>query len=295
MPENKTLSYLVLEEPLDPDRQESLMERMEDLVDSIRSIGLRQPITVEDLENGSFRVWAGHRRSIACTILQITDIPAIVYPKAHPDLEKVKHHENSERNPLTVGEECRKYARLWSEKGMGVEQIAAYLGVKMGRVQVLLDIACGDPQVYGLVQEGKLSLAQATNINKIDHGGYRLQAIELATVHEFGGEAIRKWYQEEKRKSVVAGVPDATVPGLVAIPVQYDVGSDLCNLGGEQTPLLESRLYRICNDHYNVVLKGLERVGQLYQIEQAGLLPDYMALVRRAERLMNDGRDTLDS
>lgn len=290
MAEYKLLSYEVLEEPVNAHRTDSLMHNMEELVSSIRDVGLIEPIVVEDLNNGKYRIWAGHRRSIACTILQKLDIPAMVYPQSDPALERIQFDENRKRNRLTDAEEIRVYMQFWQERQMGVEQIAAFFDVAVSRVQQRLDIAAGDPHVYSLLQEGKLSVAQAAVISRIDHGGYRLQAIELATQHEFGGQAIHKWWQEEKRRGVVAGVPDATVPGLVAIPQQFDVGTDLCNLGGEQTPLLESRLYRICNDHYNVVLKGLERVGQIYQIEQAGLLPEYMALVRKAERLMQDGR-----
>lgn len=289
MAEYKLLSYEVLEEPVNAHRSDSLMHNMEELVSSIREVGLIEPIVVEDIGNGKYRIWAGHRRSIACTILQKLDIPSMVYSQGDVALERIQFDENRKRNRLTDAEETRVYLDCYRSRSMGIEQIASYFGVPQSRVQQRLDIACGDPHVYELMQAGKLSVAQAAVISRIDHGGYRLQAIELAIEHEFGGQAIHKWWMEEKRRGVVAGVPDATVPGLVAIPQQFDVGTDLCNLGGEQTPLLESRLYRICNDHYNVVLKGLERVGQIYQIEQAGLLPEYMALVRKAERLMQDG------
>jgi hypothetical protein len=50
--------------------------------------------------------------------------------------------------------------------------------------------------------------------------------------------------------------------------------------------LMESTFYRICIDHYNRILEAFERWGEYAKIEEAGLLPQYKALLRQANALM---------
>jgi len=51
---------------------------LDEMVESVRNIGVNVPITVRKSENGEYQIISGHRRKRACDILGIKEIPCIV-------------------------------------------------------------------------------------------------------------------------------------------------------------------------------------------------------------------------
>lgn len=293
MPEYKVISYEQLEEPEHAHRSESLMHRMDELKNSIRELGLVEPIIVEDLQNGTYRVWAGHRRSIACTLLQKTDIPAMVYERNHPALERIQFDENRKRNRLTDAEETRVYHQFLTERGMGVPEIATFFDVPASRVQARIDVACGDPGVYEHVQAGRLSISQALEINRFESQGFKLHAIERCLQEGCGAEVIRRWRVEIQRKGVEAAVQDVEATWRDHVPDQIPVGMDECHIGPHLVPLLDRKIYPICHNHYNVFIEGLEALGKLRIIEEAGQKAFFNALLDKSERIVEEANADL--
>ena len=51
---------------------------LDEMVESIKNIGVNVPITVRKSENGEYQIISGHRRKRACDILGIKEIPCII-------------------------------------------------------------------------------------------------------------------------------------------------------------------------------------------------------------------------
>src|SRR5262245_13826363 len=144
MPKHMEVSVEALEAPDEPDRQHSIMEGMEELVADIRAHGLLNAICVEDLEDGRYRVFAGHRRSIAVTILQWDKVTCNVFPKGDPAIERMKASENMKRTQLTEAEEALVYRRTMERENKEPREIAMYYDRPLSRVQELIDVSLGD-------------------------------------------------------------------------------------------------------------------------------------------------------
>jgi ParB-like chromosome segregation protein Spo0J len=73
-----------------------------DLIESIKSLGLLQPIVVTT-EN---KLIAGHRRLASCRRLDMTEVPVVVAEHIHDavDLLKAERDENTCRKPMTASE-----------------------------------------------------------------------------------------------------------------------------------------------------------------------------------------------
>lgn len=284
-----------LVEPETPQRKETLLERMDELRDSIRMNGLQQPIGVLSLADSTYRILFGHRRSIAVTQLGWEFIPAMVYQPNEADGDKLMGAENYHRNAVNDAEEARYYARILPTYPEGTIGMARELNVPQSRIERLLLCLEGDPKCFEEMAKGNISLAQAWEINKFESPGYRLQAIERCLVDKIGGETLRKWRQDIQKQGLDRSAAEQQVTW--ATP-QQPIGQepmDNCCIGNHMVPLLARKIYPICHQHYNVFLQGLECLGRETTLQEAGLYKQYLRLVQEAEGEEPDGRNTIRS
>lgn len=260
--EFKLVPVKFLDEPDQPDRKDSIMENMEELVNDIRSNGLMNPICVEELSPTSYRVFAGHRRSIAVTILQMEQVMCHVFPAGHPAIERMKASENMKRNQLTESEEALVYKRVHEREGQSPQDIAMYFDRPVQRVLDLIDLANGDPRVFDLLGRGEISRAQALEINRFKTEPYRLAAIEQAVKHGLKAPGLKRWRQgiEDYGGEVQLPSPEEILRSMA--PGSIDEPHQICMFGNHSALLRHSKHYIICSEHWDLVIQGLEALNR---------------------------------
>ncbi len=82
-------------------RQSISQQELEELADSIRSVGVLQPILVRPLGDGKYEIIAGERRSRAAAIAGLEKIPALVTTANDETVDKMHLAENTHRVNLT--------------------------------------------------------------------------------------------------------------------------------------------------------------------------------------------------
>jgi ParB family transcriptional regulator, chromosome partitioning protein len=154
-------------------RKEFLEEELEDLVESIQTLGLLQPIIVRPHGDG-FQIVAGERRWRAAQKAGLTSIPAIVKNLNNRDTLQIALVENIQRQQLTPLEEAEGYNNLINEFNMTQEEVADLVGKKRSSVTNVLRLLTLDPEVQRQVQNGKLSLGHAKVILGVkDHSAQK--------------------------------------------------------------------------------------------------------------------------
>jgi ParB family transcriptional regulator, chromosome partitioning protein len=267
MPTHKMVPVQSLEEPENPMRTETIMEGMDGLVADIASNGLINPITVRDLGDGRYRVIAGHRRSIAVTILKWEQVAATVYADGESLDDSLMAAENLHRTQVNPREEAVMYRRLLAGSEHGVLGLSMRLNVPQSRIENLLSLTEGDENVLQLVGEGKLSVAQALEINRFETPVYRQMATEQAVRHGLKAEGLRRWRQDVKNGGGEQQVQDI-ISNLHAIaPAEVKEPMQVCQIGDHPAPLRLSKHYIICSEHWDMFLRGLEA---LRREEEAG-------------------------
>ena len=109
-------------------------DKIKELADSIKELGLQQPVGVYEPVNGKYEFRFGQRRILACRKLGLTTIMAVM--KKRPALERdatIDHLysncvENLQRKNPTFPEYGRAISRLHDELKIPLEDIAAKLG-----------------------------------------------------------------------------------------------------------------------------------------------------------------------
>ena len=109
-------------------RQEFDEDALDELVASIREVGLLQPVVVREAEPGRFELVMGERRWRASQRAGLTDIPAIVRATADDDLLRDALMENLHREQLNPLEEAAAYQQLLDDFGATHEELARRIG-----------------------------------------------------------------------------------------------------------------------------------------------------------------------
>src|SRR3990167_6112557 len=85
------ISIDLIDDPEQPIRSDLTPASVEDLVVSIKQVGIIEPIVVKPV-NGRYEVIAGHRRLFACKIGKLVDVPCYVRRASKEQTEMLKIH-----------------------------------------------------------------------------------------------------------------------------------------------------------------------------------------------------------
>jgi ParB-like chromosome segregation protein Spo0J len=115
-----------------------------ELADSIRELGVMDPLHVERLPSGRFLLIAGARRRRAALLVGLTEVPVIVYVSVPQALRTaLQLAENLKRKSLTPAELKAGYRRLIEELEGDVPAAARLLALTPRR---LYQVLSGKPQ-----------------------------------------------------------------------------------------------------------------------------------------------------
>jgi ParB family transcriptional regulator, chromosome partitioning protein len=192
-------------------------DTLDELVTSIREVGLLQPIVVRDAGEGRFELVMGERRWRAARMAGLTAVPAIVRETGDDQMLRDALLENLHREALNPLEEAAAYGQLLADFECTHEQLATRVGKSRSHVSNTLRLLGLPPAVQRRVAAGVLSAGHARALLGLDDPeaierlaarivaeGLSVRAVEeLVAVGEVGdrGKARRR------------GAP-ADVPGL---------------------------------------------------------------------------------
>ena len=109
-------------------------DALEELADSIRTLGLIQPITVRRKGDGRYQIISGERRFRACRLAGMQMIPAYIRDTNDQGMLEMAIVENIQREDLDPIEVALSYQRLIEECNLTQEQMAVRVGKKRASV-----------------------------------------------------------------------------------------------------------------------------------------------------------------
>jgi ParB/RepB/Spo0J family partition protein len=105
------------------------------LAESIRDVGLLQPILVRPLAGGKFQIVAGERRFRAAHLAGLENVDVNVRDLDDYQALKVQWTENAERDDISAIEEAEHFRRMLDTRpGLTQQQLGDELGVSQGQV-----------------------------------------------------------------------------------------------------------------------------------------------------------------
>ena len=128
--QNKVLSLDVRKIRTNPNQPRKSFDEdaLKGLCESIKSQGIIQPITVEEIAPGEYSIVAGERRFRAAQMAGLSKVPAVVVRLSELDRVEVSLIENIQRENLNPIEEAVAYGVLINRYNMTQEQVAEKVG-----------------------------------------------------------------------------------------------------------------------------------------------------------------------
>ena len=102
-------------------RREFDQEALQELANSIREIGIIQPITLRQVDDDKYQIIAGERRWRASQLAGLTAVPAYIRTIKDENVMEMALVENIQREDLNAIEIALAYEHLLSNTGMTQE------------------------------------------------------------------------------------------------------------------------------------------------------------------------------
>ena len=136
-------------------------EALDELADSIRTLGLIQPITVRRKEEGRYQIISGERRFRACRLAGMDMVPAYIRDTNDQGMLEMAFVENIQRENLDPIEVAMSYQRLIEECNLTQEQMAVRVGKKRASVTNYLRLLKLPAKLQHDLKVGLLSVGHA--------------------------------------------------------------------------------------------------------------------------------------
>ncbi|MBR3853132.1 MAG: ParB/RepB/Spo0J family partition protein, partial [Tidjanibacter sp.] len=139
-------------------------DALEELANSIATLGLIQPITVRREQNGKYIIISGERRWRASRLAGRKTIPAYIREADDKELHEMALVENIQRQDLNAMEIAISLQRLIDECGVTQETVAQRVGKKRSTVANYLRLMTMCPEVQAALKAGQISMGHAKAI-----------------------------------------------------------------------------------------------------------------------------------
>ena len=149
-------------------RREFSTEALQELAESIRQIGIIQPITLRLMEDGTYQIIAGERRWRASQMAGLTSIPAYVRTADDENMMQMALVENIQREDLNAIEIALAYEHLIENTGMTQEKVSERVGKSRTAITNYLRLLKLPAQIQMALQKHEIDMGHARALLSLD-------------------------------------------------------------------------------------------------------------------------------
>lgn len=188
-------------------------EALEELAESIRTLGLIQPVTVRRKSDGKYQIISGERRFRASKLTGMDMIPAYIRDANDQGMLEMAIVENIQREDLDPIEVAMSYQRLIDECHLTQEQMATRVGKKRASVTNFLRLLKLPAKIQHDLKVGLLSVGHAKVLLGVDDTEVQELLCDLVIKEELSvrqlEDKIRKMNKKDEAKAEEAqDLPD---------------------------------------------------------------------------------------
>ncbi len=181
-------------------------EQLSTLVESVRALGVLQPILVRPAENpGQYELIAGERRWRAARRAGLQTIPAIVRTVEELGALEQAVVENLHRQDLNPLEEAAAYQQLIEDFGLTQDQVAQRVGKSRSAVANLLRLFQLPPVVQRAISEGEITAGHAKVLLSTPDRAYQEALAKRIAAEDLSVRATEELIREREEMEAQLG------------------------------------------------------------------------------------------
>ncbi len=191
-------------------------ESIQELAESIKALGLIQPITVRKKGVGKYQIISGERRYRACMLVGLDMIPAYIRDTDDQGMLEMAIVENIQREDLDPIEVALSYQRLIEECHLTQEQMALRVGKKRSSVTNSLRLLQLPAKIQHDLKVGLVSVGHAKVLLGVEDTELQEHLCDLVIKE---GLSVRQL--EKKIKSLTTEKIKPTIETAQELPEEY--------------------------------------------------------------------------
>jgi ParB family chromosome partitioning protein len=142
-------------------RRQFSQEELQELAQSIKTVGIIHPPLVRPSEEGNYELVSGERRLRAAELAGLKKIPVVVRQSSHPISAQAALIENLQRVDLNPIEIALAFQRLMKEFNLGQEELAQRMGKKRSTLANYIRLLSLPQAIQDSVSKGFISMGHA--------------------------------------------------------------------------------------------------------------------------------------
>jgi ParB family transcriptional regulator, chromosome partitioning protein len=179
-------------------------DALNDLANSIREIGVLQPLLVRELSPGKYELIAGERRWRAAQRAKLSEVPVVVREINQLGSVEQALVENLHRENLTALEEASAYQQLVDDFGLTHEKVAKRVGKSRAAVSNALRLLQLPASIQGYLADGRLDAGHARAL---------LGCKDNKQMESLAASAVREEWSVRQVEDAVKGTGPTTTGG----------------------------------------------------------------------------------
>ena len=150
-------------------RREFSEEALQELADSIKELGIIQPITLRKLGKDRYQIIAGERRFRASQLAGKTTIPAYILKADDEDTMEMALIENIQREDLNALEIALAYQQLIEQHNLSQEQLSKRVGKGRATIANFLRLLRLPATIQMALKEKRIDMGHARALLSLDN------------------------------------------------------------------------------------------------------------------------------
>ncbi len=239
----------------DQPRREFDKASLEELSESIKEIGIIQPITLRKIAEGNYQIIAGERRYRASVMAGLKQIPAYIRTANDENVMAMALIENIQREDLNSMEVALACQNLLEVYNMTQEQLSTRIGKKRATVANYIRLLKLPAEIQMALKERRIEMGHARALLAIED-----PVKQLALFHEL----LKNGYSVRMVETKVRQLEGPAKPGSKA------QAADLSPLGRLLSTKLGTTVKMKCNDKgkgsINISFKNEKELTRIMQL-----------------------------
>ena len=182
-------------------------EALQELADSIKELGVIQPITLRKEDDGSYMIIAGERRFRASQLAGKTTIPAYILSANEKDTMEMALIENIQREDLNPLEIALAYQQLIEQHNLSQEQLSKRVGKGRATIANFLRLLKLPGNIQVALKEKQIDMGHAKALLSLPSHADQIRIFNEIVKNGYSVREVEELVRNAKENETTASVP----------------------------------------------------------------------------------------
>lgn len=179
-------------------RREFSEEALQELADSIKELGIIQPITLRKMGKDRYQIIAGERRFRASQLAGKTTIPAYILKADDEDTMEMALIENIQREDLNALEIALAYQQLIEQHNLSQEQLSKRVGKGRATIANFLRLLRLPATIQMALKEKRIDMGHARALLSLDNPAEQIKLFHDIEVNSYSVREVEEIVRKMK-------------------------------------------------------------------------------------------------